>query len=925
MSDAKKGRPRRQPPRAKERPAARTPSGAKSRAGATSPRLPGGSGLGWEHGPLAGALLLLALTPFFRGLYFPLEQMVALLVAIPLAAWALALRFRRGRADPWALFRGRTAGALLRAHWPDVAAVAFFVAYLLSTLVAVDRRAAVQEDLKVLLYLLVYLVVRLAGLGYGRPSEAAAERVALAVTVTLVATGGAVAITGVGVAAGSWQYNGAWDGTRLYSVFQYPNTLAAYLAAGLLAALGLWARGLGGEDGGQGDEGEKAGKAARLSPLRLLGLEGLAVAGYAALFAFVFTYSRGAYLVLPLTALVGLPFLPRGRRLATVLEAAVLLLALLPGGFGLVGASFPQKAGALYQAAQAGRLAAAQAGAGSFAVWATFLAGLPVVLVGSWLVALWGGTAARRALAAARRSLLPGAGVAGAVALGLRAPAGLLGLLPAALAQRLAHIGLSDYSAWSRLDWAKDALRLGLRDPILGSGGGAWNALYHQVQAYPYWSTQVHDAFAQVWVEAGALGLLVFLALWAGLLRGMARAARSAGDALPGRRALAAAAGTAALLLGLHSAIDFNLSLSAVSVALWALLAAVQNLSDRAPAWAALAAGEGRAEAAAAAAAEAGGRQARRREEASTPWSTRALAFSALGLLFLLTLSLAVAFQDGQAAAQALNGQRYQQAADLFRKAESLDPWTGSFRFDRGQALAALAATQPGGPGSPGGQQLLAQAQAEMERGIALSPTNANMASIYGAFLLQHGQIQPGLAQLERAIALEPKVSGGYDNLASARWQLAAQEALQAANPASAPAAPADPAALRLQARRQLQALQQLWSRYQAERRTAPPQAVREGVVMPGETPMWDLRLGQLALVQGRAAQAAQRIARALPGLPAQLQPEAAAWWNLTGQPRSSLSAEAAGVLKQQEAAAGFAQQKAAAERALQALRAAGG
>ncbi|MCL6521842.1 MAG: O-antigen ligase family protein [Firmicutes bacterium] len=909
MSDASRGRPRRRPPRGGERAVRAAPAAPAARSHAGGQPRP--ARRAWEDGPLAGALLLLVLTPFFRGLYFPFEQMVALLAAIPLAAWALALRFRNGPADPWAAFRGRTAGAVLRAHWPDLAAVALFAFYVLSTLVAVDRRAAVQEDLKLLLYLLVYLVVRLAGLGYGRPSPAAAERTALAVAATLVVSATATAVAGLGVAAGSWRYNGAWDGTRLYSVFQYPNTLAAYLAAGLLAALGLWARGLGGER-------EPAGPSARPARARLAALLALGAAGYVLLFAFVFTYSRGAYLILPLTALVGLGLLPRGRRLAAVLEGAVLLLALLPGGLGLLGPSFPHQAGALYRAMQAGR---APAGAG-WGVWATLLEGLPLAVAGSALVALWGERAARRALEWAAERPLPGAGVAGALLLGAAAPSGLLALLPASLAQRLSHIGLSEYNAWSRLDWARDAFRLGLRDPVLGGGGGAWNALYHQVQAYPYWSTQVHDAFAQVWVEAGALGLAAFLALWAGLLRGTLAAVRAAGAALPGRRALAAAAGTAALYLGLHSLIDFDLSLAAVSVALWALLAAVQNLADQAPAWAAAAAGEARPGAAAAAAPVP--RALRRHGEERTGAGTQVLAFSALALLFLLTLSLAVAFRDGQAAAQALNGHRYQQAADLFARAEALDPWTGSFRFDRGQALAALAAGQPGGPASPGGQPLLAQAQAEMARGVALSPQDANMASIYGAFLLQHGQIQAGLRQLERAVALEPKVSGGYDNLANARWQVAVQAALQAAGASPAPAG-ADAAALRSEAARQLEALRQLWSRYQAERRTAPPQAVREGVVMPAQTPMWDLRLGQLALVEGRPAEAADRIAAALPGLPAQLQPEAAAWWRLAGRPASSLPAQAAAVLRAQQGTAGFEAQLATAERALRALRAAGG
>ena len=154
-------------------------------------------------------------------------------------------------------------------------------------------------------------------------------------------------------------------------------------------------------------------------------------------------------------------------------------------------------------------------------------------------------------------------------------------VLPGSLMSRIHQfkdIGSSSYA--SRIDFKYAALKIVKDHPLIGTGTGGWNALYHQYLDFPYWTTEVHDHFFQVWVEAGTLGFAAFLAMWGLLAYNLWRLYR----ARPAREewVLNWGVASAALALGAHAAIDFDLSLAAVAFILWslfALVAAGANLS----------------------------------------------------------------------------------------------------------------------------------------------------------------------------------------------------------------------------------------------------------------------------------------------------------------------------------------------------------
>lgn len=704
----------------------------------------------------AGVLGLIVVTPWFRGLFFPMEQMVALLVALGLFAARWWSKFTR---NDYGFLRGPL----------DWAVFGLWLAYLASTFVAANVRDAIQADIKYLLYFIAYWLVR---------ELATDERRRAMVQGAVAVTGVWVSILGVGAAAGTFQFNGAFDGMRIYSAFQYPNTLASYLMAAFFCALALWSRA--GAQGGEGAPGAPGGEGAlrRAWPAFLW-----AAAAYACLFVFVFTYSRGALLVFPAVAAAFVALQPKGARLGSAL--AVLLLALAAG---VAGRGFP----------------AAVAAHDAVGAWGAFLVGVPLALAANLALLLFSRVPGRQRIVAL--GALAGAGLAAAAFLLVRLR------LPAEVLARISSIGLGEHTARLRLDWMMDALRIIKDHPLLGAGGGGWNALYHQYQNYAYSSTEVHNHFMQVWVETGTVGFLLFLAIWVSLAWSGWKAWRAASGG--GRRVLAGA-GAGALALGLHSAIDFNLSLAAVSLALWSLLGSVRSAGE---------------------AAEVQGRAA------STEYRLlpRLLVYLLASLGFVGVLSLALGFDAGRRAAMALDSGRPQEARLLFESAIARDPFQPSYHVDLAQTYQVLGLTDPAY------RSLLPKAVPEAEKGLRLAPENARYLTAVGIIRLRAGAWQEGLAALEKAKKVERHQIVYYENLAGALIDVARQKILSGDAKTGAEL---------------LQRALDLKDEIAGVRSLAPDQEVAAGFVLPDQSPILSLRWGQARAMRGEPAEAESLLA----------------------------------------------------------------
>ncbi|WP_145410991.1 O-antigen ligase family protein [Paenibacillus xylanexedens] len=105
----------------------------------------------------------------------------------------------------------------------------------------------------------------------------------------------------------------------------------------------------------------------------------------------------------------------------------------------------------------------------------------------------------------------------GSVLLAIIAAVLLLGtsvrnILPDSISTRLENINFQQHSVLERITFYKDAAKVIADYPVIGAGGGAWSALYEKYQNNPYVSAQAHNFFMQYIVEVGILGFVIFMA-----------------------------------------------------------------------------------------------------------------------------------------------------------------------------------------------------------------------------------------------------------------------------------------------------------------------------------------------------------------------------------------------------------------------------
>lgn len=119
----------------------------------------------------------------------------------------------------------------------------------------------------------------------------------------------------------------------------------------------------------------------------------------------------------------------------------------------------------------------------------------------------------------------------------------------------------------------KDGIKTFQHRWLMGGGGGAWPVLYFLEQSYMYWTTQAHNYVLQIAIECGVLGLLVLFFLVLSVIAAYILGYKSFNSENYQHYILQAGLFTGILTIILHSSIDFDLSLSAVFLILWELLA----------------------------------------------------------------------------------------------------------------------------------------------------------------------------------------------------------------------------------------------------------------------------------------------------------------------------------------------------------------
>lgn len=630
----------------------------------------------------------------------------------------------------------------------------------------------------------------------------------------LLLGGVVVAATGLIGAAGGVPAAAFFVGRRIYTSIQYPDAAAAYLAAIAFIALGLGVA-----------SGSRWSRTAYVAVAALC------------LFSFLFALSRGATLVF--VPVVILFMAAHGRR------AGDAVAALVAAAVGVAAAAVPFAHGLSVAAARTHAAGATTAPGTGPTLAATIL----VLAVAAAADLGW-----QRLRRLPAQSFRPTAlAVTAVLVLGGVGAAFRLHLANGVLA-RLGQDSLIQYNAWSRIAWWRDGLKMALARPILGWGGGGWGAAYRMYQSYGYSSTQVHNGWIQTFVATGAAGLILWVAFWA-LLLWSAWLAFRRGQAEDRPVVLGLAA--ACVLLGAHGFIDFTLSLGGISLSLFIAAGLLRAL-------------------AVAPALPAPVPPARRRRGADPgaafwPGLVVSGACAAVAIFALVQWAGLHALGAGDR----LGVQSPQATAD-FQRAIADDPWSADAYYNLGLVDWNSAARQ--GASQTQVPTLLASAQTDFKKAVALRPFDPTLRDAYSQFLEVTGSSAAAVAQLQVAVKDAPYDAGQYENLTVALVSAAIGDATNKTKP--------DPAG----ARTYLAQITQVASALASRSASIPAPALREMKVansplapFPATQPGVQLASGEAAAMEGQWS-TATTILQALVSQPASIGGEAALWLGLVEQ-----------------------------------------
>ncbi len=505
-----------------------------------------------------GVAAILIITPVKRGMFFREDY----LPFFTKASWffiAVAVILVIQRHNIWQ-------------PMPDLALLAVVALYGLTILWAKNKGAAIDGALKYCVYLGVFLSAKYT-------SKERASNTLL--RWSIVASGVVAAMVGLLSAAGVISYKDAVVGGRIFGSFQYPNALAAYQMFVCFMLLHAWY------------ETEKL----KQPWARWLGQVLFSLSGFIVLLVIVLSYSRATWIIFA-AALVGyFAMLPPGARGGIFLRFTTALVPVLIVNVPMA-AAIPAKEHAVVQKYMLTG-AAICLGAEIARALLTSLAQSrqPRAITENKQTAPTrkakakaGSTKSGRAHTEAVEASKPVTGllrvpailaivVVVGLVLGFTTQTGqkiLSKVIPETVIRRFKSITLTDRSLVIRFFATKDAFLIAKDNP-LGTGAGGWNVLYHRYQTILYWFTETHNHFAQVLVEAGFPGLIAYAIFWLSTFWMAFKAWRVSKSAEEGKSHISdtltselVSTGFGVLALVIHSSADFDLSLPAIAMALFA-------------------------------------------------------------------------------------------------------------------------------------------------------------------------------------------------------------------------------------------------------------------------------------------------------------------------------------------------------------------
>lgn len=474
-----------------------------------------------------GLAVLLFLPPYFRGLFYAPEQERALIFAAVLFWFA------------WLWKWGRRDYSFI-SHPLDYFVLAIPVVYIISAFQAANYGLAVNEVVKTTLYFVVYWLS-------SRLVRNENDIVTILQVIYISAIG--VALAGLGAASELINIRDGYIHGRIYSTYQYPNALASFLAAATFIGLYLW-RSAGLSNPLVMEEGTKSqGIFARLI-ISKYNKYLYAIGNFLLMAVFFGTRSQGGFLVFSFVLILFMFGLPRVERIPVLIHTI----------FAGITSIF-----VIWLFLSSVR----NENTGMALLWV--FAGLVLAVAGQTLFNIIEKEGLFHWIAA-HKNIIVTAVLVVAVATSIG-----IGIYISGHSETVKNLveEIRMRNAAERMYFFKDALKMFRERPVIGWGGGGWQEAYRSFQGYLYNASLVHGHYFQVLVEAGIIGILAMLGMWASFLYACHRLYHGAKN---GTRFLVLTITITAVLIGLHAVIDFNLSLSALAMVLWAMFGLARGI-----------------------------------------------------------------------------------------------------------------------------------------------------------------------------------------------------------------------------------------------------------------------------------------------------------------------------------------------------------
>lgn len=474
-----------------------------------------------------GSALLLFIPPYFRGLFFAPDQEKALLFATLIFGLTFLWRWLK---QDYKFLRSSL----------DWFALILPIVYIISSFTAVNKGLAINEIVKNVLYFMTYWSV-------SRLVRNKDDIHKLLHVLYISALG--VAMAGMAASTGIIHIKDGFLNERIYSTFQYPNALASYLGAATLLGVYLWSRSCDYLLG-------KCISSQYTGPPKWMASYNFWCYLYACgnlilLAVLIGTGSRGGLLTFAFVFVIWLMGVGAKNRLKTTLHL---------GFNGLIAAIIASK------------FINHAANEQPWQAWLWVIGGLFVALI--WQTTY---TVAERKFTIMWEENLRKYNQA-FVAIFITGIA-VVGVLLSANVSVLEKI--PDFSnlktAFQRINYIGTAWEMILNRPMLGWGGGGWREAYQGFMDYNYTTREVHSYYFQVGVETGFTGLLAVGGIWLSFMYMALRVFRSSKN--QSNLSLVWVLISAFLLISGHALIDFDLSLSALTMVLWSLYGIMSGLA----------------------------------------------------------------------------------------------------------------------------------------------------------------------------------------------------------------------------------------------------------------------------------------------------------------------------------------------------------